>query len=126
MPQVKRLLYIAVVFCIGTTGFCISFFGLFASFFLLLTFLSSLVFLYSLYVYVRQQGLMSFAPGGIKNLMLEVSIFDILVNIFIYRKMSKMLGAVFSPFMKANTPEEARQILKNEAKVPAAVYKALF
>ena len=58
--------------------------------------------------------------------MLEVSFFDIFVNIFIYRRISKMILAIFTPFVKANTPEEAKQMLKDEGKLPPNVYKALF
>jgi len=65
-------------------------------------------------------------PKVLNKILLEVSIFDILVNIFIYKNTSKMVFAVCSPFMEAENPEEAKKILKNEAKVPAKVYKAIF
>ena len=44
--------------------------------------------------------------------MTEVSFFDILVDILIHRKLTKMLVAIFSPFLKAKTPDEVKQILK--------------
>ena len=65
-------------------------------------------------------------PPGLKTVMLETSFFDILVNIFIHRKLSKMLVAIFSPFMKATTPEEVKQTLKEEAKLSEGAYRALF
>jgi len=37
--------------------------------------------------------------------MLEVSFFDILVNVFIYRRMSKMIVALLQPFLKAESPD---------------------
>ena len=37
-----------------------------------------------------------------------------------------MLIALFSPFLKAETPEEVKKILKEEGKLPTSVYKALF
>mmetsp|Transcript_16915 Transcript_16915/g.20059 ORF Transcript_16915/g.20059 Transcript_16915/m.20059 type:complete len:109 (-) Transcript_16915:687-1013(-) len=58
--------------------------------------------------------------------MLETSFFDILVNIFIHRRMSKMLIALFRPFIKAESPEEVKAILKEEGKLPTKVYKGLF
>jgi hypothetical protein len=117
---------VASIFMIGTSGFCISVFGFLASFFLSLMCLSFGAFMYSLYVYVMQEGLLSFLPAGVNKLLLEVSIFDILVNVFIYKRTSKMAIAVLSPFMEAKDPEEAKKILKDEAKVPAGVYKAIF
>ena len=77
-----------------------------------------MTFIYSLYVYVRELGLLAFLPGTATSIMLDTSLFEILVNIFIYRKMSKLLIAVFSPFLTAKSPEQAKLILKDEAKVP--------
>ena len=37
-----------------------------------------------------------------------------------------MLVDLFSPFMKATTPEEVKQTLKDEAKLSEATYRALF
>jgi hypothetical protein len=58
--------------------------------------------------------------------MTETSFFDILVNIFIHRRLSKMIIAIFSPFYKATSAEEVKQTLKEEGKLSPAVYKALF
>ena len=74
--------------------------------------LSILAFWFIVYSYLRQQGLLAFMPPGLRRIMTEVSFFDILVDIFIHRKLSKMLVAIFSPFMKATTPEEVKQTLK--------------
>ena len=65
-------------------------------------------------------------PPGLQKVMTEVSFFDILVAVFIHRRLSKMLIAIFSPFFKATTPEEAKKVLKEEGKVPKRVYRALF
>lgn len=58
--------------------------------------------------------------------MLETSFFDILVNVFIHRRISKMLIAIFSPFLNSQTADEVKEKLKQEGKLPATVYKALF
>lgn len=59
-------------------------------------------------------------------MMLEVAFFDILVDIFIERKLSKMVIALFTPFINANTPDEVKATLKEEAKLPESVYHGLF
>ena len=71
----------------------------------MITWLSLVFFFYSLYVYLRQVGILHFMPSGINKLMTEVSFFDILVNIFIYRKVSKMVLSIVSPFLNAQSPE---------------------
>lgn len=58
--------------------------------------------------------------------MTETSYFDILVDIFIHRKLSKMVIAIVSPFLKAKTPDEVKTILKQEGKIPTNVYRGLF
>ena len=96
------------------------------SVFVLLMSISVIAFWFIVYSFVRQKGLLAFMPPGLQRTMLEVSFFDIFVNIFIYRRISKMILAIFTPFVKANTPEEAKQMLKDEGKLPPNVYKALF
>ena len=88
--------------------------------------LSVLVFWFIIYSFIRQKGLLAFMPPGLRRIMTEVSFFDILVNIFIYRKLSKMIVAIFSPFLNSKTPEEVKQTLKSEAKLTEAAYRALF
>jgi len=65
-------------------------------------------------------------PAGLQKVMTETSFFDILVDIFIHRKLSKMVIAIVSPFLHAKTPEEVKAILKEEGKIPANVYRGLF
>lgn len=88
--------------------------------------LSILAFWFIVYSYLRKQGLLNFMPPGLRRIMTEVSFFDILVDIFIHRKLTKMLVAIFSPFLKAKTPDEVKQILKAEAKLTEKAYRALF
>ena len=88
--------------------------------------LSILAFWFIMYQFVRQKGLLAFMPPGLRKVMLEVSFFDILVNIFIYRKLSKMLIALFKPFISADDPEVVKQTLKEEGKLPESVYRGLF
>lgn len=88
--------------------------------------LSVLAFWFIVYQYIRSQGLLAFMPPGLRRVMTEVSFFDILVDIFIHRKLSKMIVAIFSPFFNATTPEEVKQTLKEEAKLTEGVYRALF
>ena len=88
--------------------------------------LSTLAFWFVIYQYIRQKGLLAFMSPGLQKVMTEVSFFDILVNVFIHRRISKMIVALFKPFLKAETPEEAKAILKEEGKLPSKVYKALF
>ena len=94
--------------------------------FILLMSLSALAFWFIIYSYIRQQGLLAFMPPGLQRIMLEVSFFDILVDILIHRKLSKMVVAIVSPFLKANSPEEVKARLKEEGKLPPSVYKGLF
>ena len=65
-------------------------------------------------------------PPGLQKVMTETSFFDILVDIFIHRKLSKMVIAIVSPFLHAKTPDEVKSILKEEGKIPANVYRGLF
>ena len=88
--------------------------------------LSIFAFWFVVYSYIRQRGVLAFLPPGLQHVMLEVSFFDIFVNIFIHRRLSKMLIAIFSPFLKAKTPEEVQKTLKKEGKLPVNVYKGLF
>lgn len=64
-------------------------------------------------------------PNSMQHLMQEVSFFDILVNIFIYKRISKMAIAIVKPFFTAKTPEDAKKLLKREADIPPYVYKVL-
>jgi len=88
--------------------------------------LSVIVFWFLVYSYIRQQGLLAFLPPALQQTMLETSFFDILVNIFIHRRISKMLIAIFSPFLNSQTADEVKEKLKQEGKLPTTVYKALF
>lgn len=88
--------------------------------------LSTMAFWFIVYKAIRQRGLLSFLPPGLQKVMLEVSFFDILVNILIHRRLSKMIVALIKPFIRAETPEEAKAILKEEGKLPTKVYKGLF
>lgn len=126
MPETKKLLIIVMFFSLGATGFCISFFGWLTSFFILLMNLSTLAFWFIVYSYIRKQGLLSFLPPGLQKVMIDVSFFDILVNVFIHRRLSKMIVALFRPFLKAESPEEVKAILKEEALLSSRVYKGLF
>lgn len=58
--------------------------------------------------------------------MTEVSFFDILVGIFIERKLSKLVMSIVTPFMNAHSSEEVKRTLKKEAKIPTVVYRGLF
>ena len=75
------------------------------SIFILLMWLSTLAFWFLVYKYIRKKGLLAFMPPGLQTVMLETSFFDIFVNIFIHRRLSKMIIAIFSPFLNAKTPE---------------------
>lgn len=103
----------------------ICFFGWIGSFFLLMTLVANLLLLSIGYSKMRRVGLLAMLPPGLQKVMTEVSFFDILVNVLIYRRVSKMIIAIFSPFLKASTPEEAKEILKKEGKIPIAVYRGL-
>lgn len=65
-------------------------------------------------------------PAGLKRMMTEVSFFDILVDILIHRKMSKMVISIVNPFMNAENPDEVKKIFKEEGKLTVGVYKGLF
>jgi len=96
------------------------------SIFILLMSLSWLAFWFIVYSYIRQQGLLAFLPAPLQQVMLETSFFDILINVFIHRKLSKMIVALFTPFFKAESPEEVKRILKEQGKLSVPIYKALF
>ena len=55
-------------------------------------------------------------------MMLEVAFFDILVDIFIERKLSKMVIALFTPFINANTPDEVKATLKETPDLSGLIY----
>ena len=88
--------------------------------------LSVVAFWFVVYTFIRQKGLLAFMSPGLQRVMLEVSFFDILIDILVYRKLSKMIIALVSPFFKAETPEEVKQTLKKEGKLPESVYRGLF
>ena len=88
--------------------------------------LSVVAFWFVVYTFIRQKGLLAFMSPGLRRVMLEVSFFDILIDILVYRKLSNMIIALVSPFFKAETPEEVKQTLKKEGKLPESVYRGLF
>ena len=96
-----------------------------ATFFMLCVFVSILIMVQTLHVYFRQNGLLAFMPKPVQHFMQEVSFFDILVNIFIYKRMSKMVVGIVKPFLSAKTPEDAKKLLKKEVVIPPNVYRAL-
>jgi hypothetical protein len=49
-----------------------------------------------------------------------------LVNIFIYRRFSKLVTTILTPFLEARTPEEAKKMLKKAEGVSPQVQKFLF
>jgi hypothetical protein len=65
-------------------------------------------------------------PLRLQKVMTETSYFDILVGIFIERKLSKMVIALGTPFLKAKNAEEVKKILKSEGVLPSSVYRGLF
>ena len=103
-----------------------SYFGATASFFLMLTFSSILILIFSILHFIRREGLLKFMPPGLQKLFTEVSFFEILVEVLIYRRISKMLIAILTPFIKANTPEEAKEMLKRNGQISENVYKGIF
>ena len=116
----------ATLFSIGFIGFCLSLFGAVASFFLALVFLSIGILTFSFFHFIRRKGLLQFLPAAIQKLFTEISIFDILVDVIIYHKISTMILAVVKPFASSSTPGEAKEKLKNEGLISARVYKAIF
>ena len=66
------------------------------------------------YAYVRERGLISFLPVQVQSGLQSMTIFDILVAVFIERHFTKKVGAVVGPFMKAESAAEAKAILKQE------------
>ena len=55
-----------------------------------------------------------------------MSIFDILVTIFIERHFTKLCVEVLGPFMKAQSGEEAKAILKENGTISKKAWKTLF
>jgi len=92
----------------------------------MLTWISLVLLGFSFYVYLRQVGILYFMPSNVNNLLTQVSFFDILVQIIIHRNLSKLIGNIVTPFLTAHTAEEAKNILKTEAKLPDYIYKGLF
>ena len=70
-----------------------------ASTFLFLAMVSVLGFFYVIVSYIVKMGLLSFLPESTQESLVTVSIFDILVNIIIYRKLSKIIGAIVWPLI---------------------------
>ena len=96
------------------------------SFFILMVSLSVFAFWFIIYQFIRSKGFLAFMPPGLQRVMSEVSFFDILVDIFIHRKLSKMVIALFTPFIKSDTPDKVKEMLKEEGKLPESVYRGLF
>ena len=94
-----------------------SFFGAAASFFIMLMMLSVFILAFSVLHFIRRKGLLKFMPRGLQKLFLEVSIFEILVEVLIHRRMSKLIIAVVKPVAKSKTPQEARDALKDEGQI---------
>ena len=65
-------------------------------------------------------------PTKLQKLFTEVSFFEILVEVLIYRRVSRMVIAIVKPFVKANTPEEAKELLKRNGEISQNVYKGIF
>lgn len=78
-----------------------SFFGATASFFIMLMIVSIFLLAFSALHFIRREGLLKFMPKGLRKLFMEVSIFEILVEILIHRRLSRLVIAVIKPFVKA-------------------------
>jgi hypothetical protein len=96
------------------------------AFFMLCMLMSLLILLQTFYVYMREQGLLSFLPRPIQHLLTGISFFDILVSIFIYKKFSKTIVAIVTPFLEADTPEQAKKMLKRQKGISSQTQKLLF
>ena len=94
--------------------------------FVLCVFVSILILFQTFYVYLREVGLLAFLPGSVQRLLTQISFFDILVSIFIYKRFSKLMLAIFSSFWEAKTPEEARKLLRKQANISPQVQKIIF
>ena len=65
-------------------------------------------------------------PLFLVNILTEKSVFDILCDILIHKRFSKLVLAIFTPFWDAKSPEDAKRKLKKEARITPTIYKALF
>ena len=65
-------------------------------------------------------------PPKLQKLFTEVSFFQILVEVLIHRRISKMIIAIIKPFVKASSPEEAKELLKSDGLISQNVYKGIF
>lgn len=66
------------------------------------------------YAYLREQGLLAFLPSPVVHFFTSISVFDMLVSVFIYKRFSKLVYAIVTPFVEANTPEEAKKMLRKD------------
>lgn len=101
-------------------------FGFLSTFYMFCMFVSLLILLQTFYVYLREQGLLSFLPGPLQRLLTGISFFDILVSVFIYKRFSKTVVAIFTPFLEAETPEQAKKMLRKQKTISPHVQKLLF
>jgi hypothetical protein len=81
---------------------------------------------YSIYAYSRHVGWQHFLPRSVNIFLNNVSIFDILVNTFIYRQFFHTVMAVINPFLQSDTPQAARALLKSDNILSEKVQKIIF
>ena len=102
----EKLMVAGSIYAIGCTGFCLMMFGFMGTFFLLLQAIALLMILHTTLKYVLSVGLLHFVSPNLRDSLMTVSFFDILMAVIVERKLSKLIVAVVSSFMGDPTPEE--------------------
>lgn len=82
--------------------------------------------MYSLYLYSRKLGWGHFLVKEINVFLHDVSIFDILVDIIVYRRFMTTVISVITPFLQTNNEDDARNLLRSEMTISPNLKKIIF
>ena len=124
----EKLVLAGSLYAIGSSGFCIMMFGIMGTFFLLMQAVAFLLILHTVLKHVLSVGLLHFVSPKLRESLMTVSFFDILMSVIVERKLSKLIVAVVSSFMGDPSPEEARHRLREkveEGLIPKTLYRGI-
>ena len=81
---------------------------------------------YSVYLHTREVGLRKYLPKKLDDILNETSLFDIIAEVFIFRRFTKLMIRIGTPFWTAQTPEEAKYMLKTDPEIDKYTKKIIF
>mmetsp|Transcript_6967 Transcript_6967/g.6122 ORF Transcript_6967/g.6122 Transcript_6967/m.6122 type:complete len:91 (+) Transcript_6967:346-618(+) len=60
---------------------------------------------------MKENGLISYAPLKLRNVLLNWSFYDVMCELFYFRTFTTMIYNVVNPFIQSSSPEEAKKLL---------------